>query len=183
MEHFTRGLPLLDLIEEGNLGLMHAVSKFDADRGFRFSTYATWWIRQAITRAMADQARTIRIPVHMIETINKLNRISRQILQETGREATPEELAEKMDLSEDKIRKVLKIAKGFRGTHSKLFRMANQQVMKALRYSYVGRKQKKRVFRKLWISRINASARQKDITYSQLISSFKQSKINLNNKY
>lgn len=110
-KYTNRGLQFLDLIQEGNIGLMKAVDKFEYRRGYKFSTYATWWIRQAITRSIADQARTIRIPVHMIETINKLNRISRQILQETGREATPEELAEKMDLSEDKIRKVLKIAK------------------------------------------------------------------------
>ncbi|HHF7345231.1 TPA: RNA polymerase sigma factor RpoD [Legionella feeleii] len=110
-KYTNRGLQFLDLIQEGNIGLMKAVDKFEYRRGYKFSTYATWWIRQAITRSIADQARTIRIPVHMIETINKLNRISRQILQETGREATPEELAEKMDLSEDKIHKVLKIAK------------------------------------------------------------------------
>jgi RNA polymerase primary sigma factor len=110
-KYTNRGLQFLDLIQEGNIGLMKAVDKFEYRRGYKFSTYATWWIRQAITRSIADQARTIRIPVHMIETINKLNRISRQILQESGREATPEELAEKMDLSEDKIRKVLKIAK------------------------------------------------------------------------
>ena len=110
-KYTNRGLQFLDLIQEGNIGLMKAVDKFEYRRGYKFSTYATWWIRQAITRSIADQARTIHIPVHMIETINKLNRISRQILQETGREATPEELAEKMELSEDKIRKVLKIAK------------------------------------------------------------------------
>jgi RNA polymerase primary sigma factor len=110
-KYTNRGLQFLDLIQEGNIGLMKAVDKFEYRRGYKFSTYATWWIRQAITRSIADQARTIRIPVHMIETINKLNRISRQILQATGREATPEELAEKMELSEDKIRKVLKIAK------------------------------------------------------------------------
>lgn len=110
-KYTNRGLQFLDLIQEGNIGLMKAVDKFEYRRGYKFSTYATWWIRQAITRSIADQARTIRIPVHMIETINKLNRISRQILQESGREATPEELAAKMDLSEDKIRKVLKIAK------------------------------------------------------------------------
>mgnify|MGYP000375880090 CR=1 FL=1 len=106
-----RGMQFLDLIQEGNMGLMKAVDKFDYSKGFKFSTYATWWIRQAISRSIADQARTIRIPVHMIETINKLNRISRQMLQEMGREATPEELAERMGMPEDKIRKVLKIAK------------------------------------------------------------------------
>ena len=110
-KYTNRGLQFLDLIQEGNIGLMKAVDKFEYRRGYKFSTYATWWIRQAITRSIADQARTIRIPVHMIETINKLNRISRQILQETGVEPTPEELAVKMELSEDKIRKVLKIAK------------------------------------------------------------------------
>ena len=110
-KYTNRGLQFLDLIQEGNIGLMKAVDKFEYRRGYKFSTYATWWIRQAITRSIADQARTIRIPVHMIETINKLNRISRQMLQEMGREATPEELAEKMDMPEDKIRKVLKIAK------------------------------------------------------------------------
>ena len=110
-KYTNRGLQFLDLIQEGNIGLMKAVDKFEYRRGYKFSTYATWWIRQAITRSIADQARTIRIPVHMIETINKLNRISRQFLQETGREPTPEELSTKMDLSEDKIRKVLKIAK------------------------------------------------------------------------
>jgi RNA polymerase primary sigma factor len=110
-KYTNRGLQFLDLIQEGNIGLMKAVDKFEYRRGYKFSTYATWWIRQAITRSIADQARTIRIPVHMIETINKLNRVSRQILQEKGREALPEELAERMDLSEDKIRKVLKIAK------------------------------------------------------------------------
>ena len=110
-KYTNRGLQFLDLIQEGNIGLMKAVDKFEYRRGYKFSTYATWWIRQAITRSIADQARTIRIPVHMIETINKLNRISRQMLQEMGREATPEELAERMDMHEDKIRKVLKIAK------------------------------------------------------------------------
>ncbi len=110
-KYTNRGLQFLDLIQEGNIGLMKAVDKFEYRRGYKFSTYATWWIRQAITRSIADQARTIRIPVHMIETINKLNRISRQMLQEMGREPTPEELAEKMDMPEDKIRKVLKIAK------------------------------------------------------------------------
>ena len=110
-KYTNRGLQFLDLIQEGNIGLMKAVDKFEYRRGYKFSTYATWWIRQAITRSIADQARTIRIPVHMIETINKLNRISRQILQETGREATPEELAERMDLSKDRVEKVLKIAK------------------------------------------------------------------------
>ena len=110
-KYTNRGLQFLDLIQEGNIGLMKAVDKFEYRRGYKFSTYATWWIRQAITRAIADQARTIRIPVHMIETINKLNRISRQMLQQYGREATPEELAKEMDMPEDKIRKVLKIAK------------------------------------------------------------------------
>jgi len=110
-KYTNRGLLFLDLIQEGNIGLMKAVDKFEYRRGYKFSTYATWWIRQAITRSIADQARTIRIPVHMIETINKLNRISRQILQEQGREPTPEELAERMEMPEDKVRKVLKIAK------------------------------------------------------------------------
>jgi RNA polymerase primary sigma factor len=110
-KYTNRGLQFLDLIQEGNIGLMKAVDKFEYRRGYKFSTYATWWIRQAITRSIADQARTIRIPVHMIETINKLNRISRQMLQEIGREPTPEELAERMDMPEDKVRKVLKIAK------------------------------------------------------------------------
>jgi len=110
-KYTNRGLQFLDLIQEGNIGLMKAVDKFEYRRGYKFSTYATWWIRQAITRSIADQARTIRIPVHMIETINKLNRVSRQMLQEMGREPTPEELGERMDMPEDKIRKVLKIAK------------------------------------------------------------------------
>ena len=110
-KYTNRGLQFLDLIQEGNIGLMKAVDKFEYRRGYKFSTYATWWIRQAITRSIADQARTIRIPVHMIETINKLNRISRQMLQENGREPTPEELSVKMEMPEDKIRKVLKIAK------------------------------------------------------------------------
>jgi RNA polymerase primary sigma factor len=110
-KYTNRGLQFLDLIQEGNIGLMKAVDKFEYRRGYKFSTYATWWIRQAITRSIADQARTIRIPVHMIETINKLNRISRQMLQEMGREPVPEELAERMDMPEDKVRKVLKIAK------------------------------------------------------------------------
>ncbi|MEK8081761.1 RNA polymerase sigma factor RpoD [Pseudomonas sp. XK-1] len=110
-KYTNRGLQFLDLIQEGNIGLMKAVDKFEYRRGYKFSTYATWWIRQAITRSIADQARTIRIPVHMIETINKLNRISRQMLQEMGREPTPEELGERMEMPEDKIRKVLKIAK------------------------------------------------------------------------
>ena len=110
-KYTNRGLQFLDLIQEGNIGLMKAVDKFEYRRGYKFSTYATWWIRQAITRSIADQARTIRIPVHMIETINKLNRISRQMLQEVGREPTPEELGERMEMPEEKIRKVLKIAK------------------------------------------------------------------------
>lgn len=110
-KYTNRGLQFLDLIQEGNIGLMKAVDKFEYRRGYKFSTYATWWIRQAITRSIADQARTIRIPVHMIETINKLNRVSRQMLQEMGREPTPEELGERMELPEEKIRKVLKIAK------------------------------------------------------------------------
>ncbi|MFK3617470.1 RNA polymerase sigma factor RpoD, partial [Coxiella burnetii] len=110
-KYTNRGLQFLDLIQEGNIGLMKAVDKFEYRRGYKFSTYATWWIRQAITRSIADQARTIRIPVHMIETINKLNRISRQILQETGIEATPEELGRRIDMPEEKVRKVLKIAK------------------------------------------------------------------------
>jgi RNA polymerase primary sigma factor len=110
-KYTNRGLQFLDLIQEGNIGLMKAVDKFEYRRGYKFSTYATWWIRQAITRSIADQARTIRIPVHMIETINKLNRISRQMLQELGRDPQPEELAERMELPEDKVRKVLKISK------------------------------------------------------------------------
>ena len=110
-KYTNRGLQFLDLIQEGNIGLMKAVDKFEYRRGYKFSTYATWWIRQAITRSIADQARTIRIPVHMIETINKLVRTSRQMLHEIGREPTPEELAEKLGMSLDKVRKVLKIAK------------------------------------------------------------------------
>lgn len=110
-KYTNRGLQFLDLIQEGNIGLMKAVDKFEYRRGYKFSTYATWWIRQAITRSIADQARTIRIPVHMIETINKLNRVSRQVLQEKGRDATREELAERLEMSEDKVRKVLRIAK------------------------------------------------------------------------
>jgi RNA polymerase primary sigma factor len=110
-KYTNRGLQFLDLIQEGNIGLMKAVDKFEYQRGYKFSTYATWWIRQAITRAIADQARTIRIPVHMIETINKLIRTSRYLVQEIGREPTPEEIAEKMDMASDKVRKVLKIAK------------------------------------------------------------------------
>ena len=110
-KYTNRGLQFLDLIQEGNIGLMKAVDKFEYKRGYKFSTYATWWIRQAITRAIADQARTIRIPVHMIETINKLIRTSRYLVQEIGREPTPEEIAEKMELPLEKVRKVLKIAK------------------------------------------------------------------------
>jgi RNA polymerase primary sigma factor len=110
-KYTNRGLQFLDLIQEGNIGLMKAVDKFEYQRGYKFSTYATWWIRQAITRAVADQARTIRIPVHMIETINKLIRTSRYLVQEIGREPTPEEIAEKMEMPLDKVRKVLKIAK------------------------------------------------------------------------
>ena len=110
-KYTNRGLQFLDLIQEGNIGLMKAVDKFEYRRGYKFSTYATWWIRQAITRSIADQARTIRIPVHMIETINKINRVSRQLLQEMGREPTPEELGERLDMDEAKVRKVLKIAK------------------------------------------------------------------------
>jgi RNA polymerase primary sigma factor len=110
-KYTNRGLQFLDLIQEGNIGLMKAVDKFEYQRGYKFSTYATWWIRQAITRAIADQARTIRIPVHMIETINKLIRTSRYLVQEIGREPTPEEISEKMDMALDKVRKVLKIAK------------------------------------------------------------------------
>jgi RNA polymerase primary sigma factor len=110
-KYTNRGLQFLDLIQEGNIGLMKAVDKFEYRRGYKFSTYATWWIRQAITRSIADQARTIRIPVHMIETINKMNRISRQILQETGQEPDPATLAARMEMPEDKIRKILKISK------------------------------------------------------------------------
>jgi RNA polymerase primary sigma factor len=110
-KYTNRGLQFLDLIQEGNIGLMKAVDKFEYRRGYKFSTYATWWIRQAITRSIADQARTIRIPVHMIETINKLNRVSRQMLQEMGREPTPEELGERMEIPEDKVRRVLKLPK------------------------------------------------------------------------
>ena len=110
-KYTNRGLQFLDLIQEGNIGLMKAVDKFEYRRGYKFSTYATWWIRQAITRSIADQARTIRIPVHMIETINKINRVSRQLLQEMGREPTPEELGERLEMDEVKVRKVLKIAK------------------------------------------------------------------------
>ena len=110
-KYTNRGLQFLDLIQEGNIGLMKAVDKFEYQRGYKFSTYATWWIRQAITRSIADQARTIRIPVHMIETINKLNRVARQMLQEMGREPTPDELAERVEMPEDKVRKVLKISK------------------------------------------------------------------------
>ncbi|HEY5929356.1 MAG TPA: RNA polymerase sigma factor RpoD, partial [Burkholderiales bacterium] len=110
-KYTNRGLSFLDLIQEGNIGLMKAVDKFEYRRGYKFSTYATWWIRQAITRSIADQARTIRIPVHMIETINKMNRISRQILQETGSEPDPATLAVKMEMPEEKIRKILKISK------------------------------------------------------------------------
>ena len=110
-KYTNRGLQFLDLIQEGNIGLMKAVDKFEYRRGYKFSTYATWWIRQAITRSIADQARTIRIPVHMIETINKLNRVQRSFLQEHGREALPDELAVLMEMPEDKVRKVLKIAK------------------------------------------------------------------------
>ena len=110
-KYTNRGLQFLDLIQEGNIGLMKAVDKFEYRRGYKFSTYATWWIRQAITRSIADQARTIRIPVHMIETINKIVRTSRQMLHEIGREPTPEELSEKLQMPLDKVRKVLKIAK------------------------------------------------------------------------
>jgi RNA polymerase primary sigma factor len=110
-KYMNRGMQFLDLIQEGNIGLMKAVDKFEYRRGWKFSTYATWWVRQAVTRALADQGRTIRVPVHMVETINKLNRISREILQKTGREAHPAVLAERMEMSEDKIRNILKVAK------------------------------------------------------------------------
>ena len=116
-KYTNRGLQFLDLIQEGNIGLMKAVDKFEYRRGYKFSTYATWWIRQAITRSIADQARTIRIPVHMIETINKLNRLSRQMMQEIGREPTPEEMSKRLDIPEDKMRKVMKIAKAVSYTH------------------------------------------------------------------
>ena len=109
-KYTNRGLQFLDLIQEGNIGLMKAVEQFEYRRGYKFSTYATWWIRQAITRSIADQARTIRIPVHMIETINKLNRVSRQMMQDMGREPTPEELSKELDMPEDKVRKVLKLS-------------------------------------------------------------------------
>ena len=111
-KYTNRGLQFLDIIQEGNIGLMKAVDKFDYKRGFKFSTYATWWIRQAITRAIADQARTIRIPVHMIETLNKLIRTTRYLVQKLGREPTPDEIAERMELPLDKVRKALRIAQG-----------------------------------------------------------------------
>jgi RNA polymerase primary sigma factor len=110
-EYVNRGMPFLDLIQEGNIGLMNAVDKFEYRRGWKFSTYATWWVRQAVTRALADQARTIRVPVHLIETINRLNRISREILQQTGQEAHPAVLAERMEMSDEKVRGILRIAK------------------------------------------------------------------------
>ena len=118
--HVGRGMPLLDLIQEGNLGLMRAVEKFDYRRGFKFSTYATWWIRQAITRALADQSRTIRIPVHMVETINKLIRVQRQLLQDIGREPTPEEIAAEMGITPEKVREIKKISQEPRSLHQQV---------------------------------------------------------------